>query len=323
MVLQAVRAERMGRGLKKTFVVGFILFLMLSACNLAAPNPFVTPTPAPTPTPTFPPAKFGSIENDVTYCTPNGLPQKMDVYYPQSGGPWPALVYVHGGSWYQGDKSDGVGWGRLTEQGFLVVSVNYRLGAYNIKFPAMIEDVKCAVRYLRAHARDYNIDPARIGAIGASAGGHLVDLLGTTDVSAGWDTGEYADQSSRVQAVVSMAGPADLTLHIPNGLNSSISFAFGELAGTDSPRMVAASPVTYVTPDDPPFLLLHGDKDGVVPPEQSKALDAKLKAAGVRSILVIVQNGDHGLQGYNGVATVPSQDEISQTILDFLVKYLK
>ncbi len=96
-------------------------------------------------------------------------------------------------------------------QGYLVVSVNYRLAAYNIKFPAMIQDVKCAVRYLRAHAGEYNLDPQRIGALGASAGGHLVALLGTSDKSAGWDVGEYLDQSSRVQAVVAEAVFSDFT----------------------------------------------------------------------------------------------------------------
>ena len=160
---------------------------------------------------TLDPAKLGTAERNVTYCTMNDLPQKMDIYYPASGGPWPVIMYVHGGSWYQGDKAEGEGWRGLNEQGFLVVSVNYRLGDYQTKFPAMIEDVKCAVRYLRAHASDYNIDPDHIGAIGASAGGHLVALLGTADESAGWDVGKYLEQSSRVQAVISLAGIADFT----------------------------------------------------------------------------------------------------------------
>ncbi len=227
-------------------------------------------------------------------------------------------MYVHGGGWDKGDKAEGAGWKYLNAQGYLVVSVNYRLAAYNIKFPAMIQDVKCAVRYLRAHAGEYNLDPQRIGAVGASAGGHLVALLGTSDKSAGWDVGEYLDQSSRVQAVVAEAVFSDFTQTIPNSMQMAIYFAFGDFPGTASTIDTAASPVTYITPDDPPFLIIHGEKDGYAPVEQARTLDAGLKAAGVPSKLVIVQNGQHGLNSSNGDPTVPSAEEISQIILDFL-----
>ena len=272
---------------------------------------------------TFDSAKLGTAERDVTYCTMNNLPQKMDIYYPSSGGPWPVLMYVHGGSWYQGDKAEGEGWRGMNEQGFLVVSVNYRLGDYQTKFPAMIEDVKCAVRYLRAHASDYNVDPDHIGAIGASAGGHLVALLGTADQSAGWDVGEYLEQSSRVQAVISMAGIADFTSNIPSGLNGSIYYAFGKLAGKDTPENVTVSPITYITSDDPPFLILHGDRDGVVPLEQAKILNQKLTEANVSNKFVIVEGGDHGLQSPTGGETNPSAAAINQLIMEFLEANLK
>jgi acetyl esterase/lipase len=306
------------------------LLLLLSACTGAAAAPTLTPvqrpepgpTASPVPAPTFEAARFGTMERDVTYCTMDGLPQTLDVYFPQSGGPWPVLFYVHGGSWVEGDKADGLGWGEMAAQGYLVVSANYRLATYQVKFPAMIEDVKCAVRYLRAHAADYNLDPDRIGAIGASAGGHLAALLGASDETAGWEVGEHLDQSSRVQAVLTMAGPSDFDRDFPS-LNTSIYFAFGDLAGGDSAFMTAASPVTYVTPDDPPFLILHGDKDGVVPVAQGVALHERLEEAGVESTLVIVEGGDHGLQGLNGRQTVPSQQEISETIQKFLETNLK
>ena len=170
----------------------------------------VPPSPTSSPSPT-PFGNYGKSLIDVTYCSPDGLPQKMDIYFPKSGGPWPVFLYVHGGGWDKGDKAEGAGWNYLNDKGYLVVSVNYRLAAYNIKFPAMIEDVKCAVRYLRAHALEYNLNPDRIGALGASAGGHLVALLGTSDKSAGWDVGEYLDQSSRVQAVIPEAVFSDFT----------------------------------------------------------------------------------------------------------------
>jgi acetyl esterase/lipase len=228
------------------------------------------------------------------------------------------FLYVHGGGWDKGDKAEGAGWKYLNKKGFLVVSVNYRLAAYNVKFPAMIQDVKCAVRSLRAHAAEYNLDPKRIGALGASAGGHLVALLGTSDQSAGWDVGEYLDQSSRVQAVVAEAVFSDFTQPMPNSISMAIYFALGELPGNNTPTLSAASPVSYITPDDPPFLIIHGEKDDLAPLEQAQMLDAKLKDARVSSKLVIVKNGEHGLMSLNGDPTVPSQAEISQTILDFL-----
>src|SRR5574341_1502314 len=245
-----------------------MVVLGMIACAGASQTPSTIPTatalPSPIPTPTF--QKAGTVEQDVTYCTPNGVPQQMDVYYPAAGGPWPVLLYVHGGGWRAGDKAEGMAWQRMTGRGFLVASINYRLAANDIKFPAMIEDVKCVVRYLRAHARQYNLDVDHIGAVGVSAGGHLVDLLGLADASAGWDVGEYAEQSSRVQAVVTLAGVSDLTLN--RGATGSavamICYAFDVTPGPLSSKLVAASPITYITPDDPPFLIIHGDRDDVV-----------------------------------------------------------
>jgi acetyl esterase/lipase len=272
---------------------------------------------------TFQASKLGTADLDVTYCTMNGLEQKLDVYFPASGGPWPLVVYVHGGSWREGDKAEGSGWSYLNGRGYLVVSINYRLASYDVKFPAMIEDVKCAIRYLRAHASEYNLDPDRIGVIGASAGGHLAALLGTSDESAGWDVGEYLDQSSRVQAVITIAGLADFTRDMYDGIAMAIYFAFGQLPGKDIPANAAASPVTYITPDDPPFLILHGDQDGVVPLDQAQVLNERLAAAGIRSTLVVVQNGQHGLEAMPGRSAVPSPQEVSDLILQFLEASLK
>jgi acetyl esterase/lipase len=273
--------------------------------------------------PTFQASKFGTADIDVTYCTMNNLPQKLDIYFPASGGPWPVVIYVHGGSWRELDKAEGVGWSYLNDYGFVVVSVNYRLASYDVKFPAMIEDVKCAVRFLRAHASEYNLDPDHIGAIGASAGGHLVALLGTSDTSAGWDVGEYLDQSSRVQAVITMAGLSDFTRDMYDGISMAIYFAFGQLPGKNTPANVAASPVTYITPDDPPFLIFHGSEDGVVPLDQAQVLNERLTAAGVPSTLVVVQNGQHGLEAMPGRTTDPSPQQVSDMILQFLETNLK
>jgi acetyl esterase/lipase len=241
----------------------------------------------------------------------------MDVYFPAiQNGPAPAIVYVHGGGWSQGDKSNGVvnsETSLLTNTGFVVFSVNYRLAP-----PAMIEDVKCAIRSIRAHAAEYNIYPNHIGALGASAGGHLVSLLGTSDTGAGFDIGEYLEYSSRVQAVVDLFGPPDLTLQ--NFSDEQIQNA-GQVFTAD--QLVPASPVTYISPDDPPFLILHGDRDSVVPLEQSQVLYNALTSGGVSADLVIVQNAGHGFQSDTNVAIHPTYQQISQLIVEFFERQLK
>jgi len=153
----------------------------------------------------------------------------------------------------------------------------------------MIEDVKCAIRSLRANASEYNLDPNRIGAVGVSAGGHLVALLGTSEASAGWDVGEYTDQSSRVQAVVAMAPVTDLTRKFPNAdIELMRQVGFGE------DNIVQASPITHVTGDDPPFLLIHGDRDKVVPTEQSLRMREALQQAKRYVELLVIGGGEHG-----------------------------
>jgi acetyl esterase/lipase len=241
----------------------------------------------------------------------------MDVYFPGSGGPWPVLVYVHGGSWMHGDKTEALMFaGNMTAQRYLVVSINYRLYP-PARFPTMIEDVKCAVRSLRAHASEYNLDPNRIGAMGVSAGGHLVSLLGTSDQSDGWDVGEYLDQSSHVRAVIAMAAVTDLTKNFPNAdIEAMRQIGFGE------DNIERASPITHVTSDDPPFLLIHGDLDELVPYEQSQLMYDRLRQMNVPAQLVIVKNATHSFTAPEGTTT-PSLVEINQIILDFLAKYLK
>ena len=253
---------------------------------------------------------------NVPYCAPDHFPQLMDVYFPNAGGPWPVLVYVHGGAWMHGDKSEAGMFARLMNgQGYLVVSINYRLYPA-AQFPAMIQDVKCAIRSLRANAVQYNLDPNHIGAVGVSAGGHLVSLLGTTDQSAGWDVGEYLDQSSRVQAVIAMAGVMDLSRSFPNAdIEAMKRVGFGEYNVTE------ASPITHVTPETPPFLLIHGDRDELVPVEQSQLMYDRLIQEKVPAQLVIVKNASHSFTAPSG--TTPTFAEINQIILNFLGQYLK
>jgi acetyl esterase/lipase len=259
---------------------------------------------------------YGATFLDVTYCTMDGQPQKMDVYLPPSGGPWPVLVYVHGGSWMSGDKSESRRLvNDMTAQGYAIVSLNYRLYP-SIRFPRMIEDVKCAIRSLRAHARDFHLDGNRMAAIGMSAGGHLVSLLGTSDQSTGWDVGEYLEQSSRVQAVIALAPATDLTQQFLTSEQQSQLFdGFGEA------NLPAASPIMHITPEDPPFLLIHGQLDPLLPVQQSQSMYERLIAAGVPAQLVVVQNGDHGLTAVDGSAR-PTMEQIKQIMLDFLAAHL-
>ena len=266
-------------------------------------------------------AQTGGVKRDVTYCTANSVALKMDLYPPSgaSSKPAPTVLYVHGGSWISGDKWEiGLAAGELNAKGYLVASVNYRLAPQH-KWPAQIEDVKCAVRHLRANASIYNLDPNRIAAWGSSAGGHLVSLLGLTDKSAGFDgTGGYPEQSSGVQAVIDMFGPTDLTAFDPDefavGIGESV---FGVKPGEPTDVLVKASPVNYISAGAPPFLILQGDKDRVVPASQSQMLYDKLIAAGAPATLVMVKNADHGFVPSGGPIS-PTLGELRTIIQDFL-----
>jgi len=170
------------------------------------------PTEEPTRSSAFVP---GDVMRDVVYATVEGVPLKLDVYFPSaSRDPVPLAIYVHGGGWTSGSKSAGAGFldkDELLARGWLVAAVDYRL-APQFKWPAQIQDVKAAVRFLRANAARFGVDGTRIGVWGGSAGGHLVAMLGLTDAAAGFDdSGGNFDQSSRVSAVVDYFGPADFT----------------------------------------------------------------------------------------------------------------
>ena len=303
--------------------MNFLLILTfvspLLSCSMketSTPQPKFTVTSDPAATQLNVPFEhYGETFIDLPYCTVDPL-QRMDIYFPDSGGPWPTLVYVHGGSWMHGDKSEAAPFaGPLTSLGYLFVSINYRLYPPST-FPSMIEDVKCAIRSLRAHAGEYNLDTNRIAAMGASAGGHLVSLLGTTKPEDGWDVGEYTDQSSRVRAVISMAGVMDLSRNFPNA-----DIEMVKQAGFGEHNIVQASPISHVTSDDPPFLLIHGDQDALVPYEQSQLMYERLIQANVPAQLIIVKNIGHSFIEPDADAS-PSLWEINQIILEFLAKYL-
>jgi acetyl esterase/lipase len=280
-------------------------------------SPFAAAESAPTP---------GGVERDVVYAHISGVDLRLDVYYPTTWrAPAPLAVFVHGGGWTSGDKSTSAGLidkDELVGRGYVVASINYRL-APQYKWPAQIEDAKAAIRFLRANAARFGVDPARIGVWGSSAGGHLVAMLGAADANAGFDgSGGNDGVSSRVTAVVDQFGPADLTA-ADWGLSRSAtaSQVFGATSPND-PVLVSASPVTYVTPDDPPFLIQHGEKDAVVPLSQSQILLARLLAAGVPASLTVVENAGHGFAATGG-AISPTRLELSRQLADFFDRYVK
>ncbi len=269
-------------------------------------------------------AQSGRVDRDVTYCVAEGTELKLDIYYPlrSQEGPAPVAVYVHGGGWTSGDKARGEGVRDISElvaRGYMVAAVNYRL-APRYKFPAQIEDVKCAIRFLRANAQKYHLNPEKIGAWGGSAGGHLVALLGVTDATAGWDVGEYLEQSSRVQAVVDMFGPTDLTVLFEGANAHLLEQVFGTSDRT-SEAIRRASPVTWVTSDDSPFLILHGERDTLVPPSQSQIFYDRLVETGVPATLVMVKNAGHGFAPTGGPIS-PTREELTRMIADFFDQHL-
>ncbi len=296
---------------------------------LATPPPGTRNPPSATPSRTRLPTVVIPVpgaKKDVTYCTVNGVDLKMDLYPPQDlSTPRPLVVFIHGGAWQGGDKSAGEAVNdvpQLAAHGYLVASIDYRL-APKYRWPAMIEDVKCAIRSLRANAATYHIDRNRIAVMGSSAGGQLAAMAGLADQSAGFDVGEYANQSSRVQAVVDLYGPTHLNAPDYDATHFPIILpeVFGATGPAD-PVLVRASPVTYVSAQAPPFLIIHGDKDATVPPNQSQLLYDRLKAAGATAMLVMVKNAGHSLVPA-GAPIQPTRAELTQIMIQFLDQYVK
>ena len=187
----------------------------------------------------------------------------------------------------------------MTGRGYAVASIGYRLSS-QAKYPAQIEDCRAAIRWLRAHASDYGLDPARIGVWGASAGGHLAALLGTAAGERRFDVGEHLDQSSAVQCVIDSFGPADLLhwgdpplLAALDTPDTAVARLLGGRVRDHEELARLASPVAFVDRHSAPFLILHGQNDPIVPAQQSMVLDAALRRAGVESTLVLIPGGGH------------------------------
>lgn len=253
-----------------------------------------------------PPQPPGAIiDRDLSYRTVNDQTLRLDLYRPKNGkGLLPIVVWIHSGGWSRGRKENCPAV-MLVQDGFAVASIEYRL-TNAAPFPAQIEDCKAAVRWLRANATKYNLDPRHIGVWGHSAGGHLAALLGTSGgVPELEGKGENLNESSRVQAVCDVSGPVDLVrMYGEVSENSSgmgpkardaIEALIGGPLAQHEKTAVAASPIHYVSKDDPPFLIIHGDQDATVPVEEAKSLAAALQSAGVQVTLEILPGRGHGI----------------------------
>lgn len=269
------------------------------------------------------------IETDIVYGKGGDQPLKLDVTRPKQGqGPFPALVFVHGGGWVGGKKEDFRNFMLpCTQKGIVCISMDYRL-APKSKFPAQIEDVKCAVRWLRANAAKYHVDPNRIGAFGGSAGAHLVALLGTTSTGGKhWEgSGGNPEQSSAISMMVCLSGAYDLSLAYKNTVKqkpqeggSVRGMLESFLSGPPDKKAALyreASPITYASKQTVPALLTHGTADTLVPIEQSDLFYAKLKSVGAKVELLRIAGAGHSDFG-------PKPQEPLDKVLAFVMKQLR
>jgi acetyl esterase/lipase len=262
------------------------------------------------------------IEN-LEFAQVNKSSLMLDLYLPaKSEKKAPLVIWVHGGGWKGGSKKNPqISW--MTAHGYAVASIDYRLTGVAI-FPAQIHDCKGAIRWLRANAKKYNLDSKRFAAAGSSAGGHLVALLGTSGGDNGLEgtVGGNLKHSSSVSAVIDFYGATDFILRSvtqPSRANKKGSVVYKLLGGPANEKTELAkqaSSAYYVTPNDPPFLIYHGEKDNTVLLDQSQKIHSVYQKNGLSSTLVIVKGAGHG-----GKAFFSKQNK--QQMLDFLKKSLK
>lgn len=227
--------------------------------------------------------------NDIEFARPGGVPLTLDASVPDGRGPFAAVIVVHGGGWTNGSKRS---YEKpllpvLTAAGFAWFTINYRLAPQH-RYPAALEDVEAAIRWVKSHAREFKVDPRRIALMGESAGGHLVALASVR-----------ATKETRVAAVVDFYGPHDLVRRESErgevGRNLRQFLGIDRLDEAGIAKLREASPATYVKQGLPPFLFIHGTKDAAVPYDQSPLMCAKLKAAGNRCEVFTVEDAPHGI----------------------------
>jgi len=248
----------------------------------------------------FAAAAFADNQADIEYARVGDVSLKLDLHRPQGERP-PLIVYVHGGAWRGGSKED-VPIGSLLERGYAIASVNYRLSTQAV-FPAQVHDIKAAIRFLRANAGVYHINADKIVIIGSSAGGHLAALVGVTNgVKALEGTvGEHLEQSSDVQGIVSFFGASNLQTILSQSTEHGLSvripalkLLLGDTPDKKPELARLASPVAHLDKKDPPLLLLHGDADPQMPPQQSDELAKGYRELGLPVTMIVMPGSRHG-----------------------------
>jgi acetyl esterase/lipase len=239
-------------------------------------------------------------ERDIVYAKAGATELKLDLARPAQGdGPFPAVLVIHGGAWRAGNKADvGPVLPEFVHHGYVAISPQYRFCPKET-FPAQVHDVKAAVRWIKANAKKYRIDPERIGAIGFSAGGHLALMLGVTGPGDGLEGDVSAGApDTRIQAVVNYFGPSDLGARDIPEVSKPLVRDFLGATPTDRPDLAAkASPRSYVTKDDPPILTFQGTKDPLVPHSQAIELADAMTASGVPGRVELMVGASHGWGG--------------------------
>lgn len=222
---------------------------------------------------------------------------KMDIIYPEDNEKvYPCVVWICGGAWRMMDRAAHLAYlSELARSGFVVASVEYRTTNEDI-YPAQLTDVKAAIRYLRAHSKRFNIDTERFGVMGESAGGYLTAMAALANDSA-LDVGEYLEYSSKVQAACPWYPPTDVTSFpyetAADAAPSPESLLLGKNVMLYQEDAARICPITYVTKDAPPFMILHGTKDGTVPFSQGEVLHDKLEEAGCDVKLIAIEGANH------------------------------
>jgi acetyl esterase/lipase len=306
--------------MRTRFATIFLAILCVTASLVAA-------APEQKPKPSGSLSKGVKVERDIQYVPGGDLSQSLDLYLPEQSSekPLPLVVWIHGGGWRGGSKA-GCPAAGFVPQGYAAASVEYRFSQKAV-FPAQIQDCQAAIRWLRANSKKYNIDPNHVGVWGASAGGHLVALLGTSGGKKAFPPiGGNEDESDRVHAVCDWFGPTDFNSVMKQAADDKVvrnifkfntpadpySGLIGVKLGEDKEKGDAVSPVHYVSKDTPPILIMHGTADALVPFAQSEEFVDALTKAGVDVTLQKMPGSGHGGPAFN----LPAVHELIKAFFD-------